>query len=510
MKKFIYMVLVFICMFQVSCNKILEDVVPQTSLNEQLILNDPAAARTLYYGLYSSFRTYNGALFDLGEMRSQLWADGLFLENADAGLRNYYTHNYDADNVVASNWAGFYGMIFRLNRALKLIPQSKLPEEEKDKILAEVYGLRAFVYYTMLKTWGKVPITDQVVDAINDLAALYKPRAEEEEVIELIESDIEQSITLFGNNNTFTPRRVYWNLAASMILKGDVNIWKYTHHTQNEEDLIIAKNALEEVKAMSSTSFGLQDNYADIFNADKKVNNKEIVFAINYERDQEENKVFNLFMINAAAVNNTMLNANSSNSGLVGTLYPSITGAGSRVGMNTAMINKLKNVTPEDKRVTSSIATMHTNTTGYPLIGVMLTKYIGNVYEGLRVYNNDYPIYRFADVLLLLAEAKTKLGENPADEINAIRLRAYGAGYPVFVNGSETQNMDAILEEYLREFIGEGKLWWALRRAGDDYVLKNINPTYISEGSIHKLLLPISRTTLNSDPLLEQTDGYKK
>jgi len=504
------MIVVLACTVQFSCSKLLEDVVPQTSLNEQLILNDPAAARTFYYGLYSSFRTYHPALFKLGEMRSQLWADGLFLESADPELRNYYTHNYDEENVIASNWAGFYGMVFRLNSALKLIPDTKLPEDEKNQILAEVYGLRAFIYYTMLKTWGKVPITDQRIEGVGDLASLYKPRAEETEVMELIESDIEQSITLFGNANVFTPKRVYWNLAASLILKGDVNIWKYTHHTQDNENLIIAKNALEQVKGMAGASFGLQDNYADVFSADKKVNNKEIVFAINYERDQSSNNVYNLFLINAAAVNNTMLNAGSANQGLVGTLYPNIISQGNRVGMTESMVNRLKNVTPQDRRITYSIASMHTNTTGYPLIGVLLTKYIGNVYEGLRIYDNDYPVYRYADVLLLLAEAKTKLGESPDEEINAIRQRAYGTGYPVFANGNEVQNMDAILEEYLREFIGEGRLWWALRRAGDEYVFKNINPTYLSESSRHKLLLPISRTTLNSDPLLEQTEGYKK
>src|SRR5690606_8090037 len=271
----------------------------------------------------------------------------------------------------------------------------------------------------MLKTWGKVPITDQRIEGVGDLASLYKPRAEETEVMELIESDIEQSITLFGNANVFTPKRVYWNLAASLILKGDVNIWKYTHHTQDNENLIIAKNALEQVKGMAGASFGLQDNYADVFSADKKVNNKEIVFAINYERDQSSNNVYNLFLINAAAVNNTMLNAGSANQGLVGTLYPNIISQGNRVGMTESMVNRLKNVTPQDRSITYSIASMHTTTTGYPLIGVLLTKYIGNVYEGLRIYDNDYPVYRYADVLLLLAEAKTKLGESPDEEINA-------------------------------------------------------------------------------------------
>ncbi|ERJ57972.1 RagB/SusD family nutrient uptake outer membrane protein [Sphingobacterium paucimobilis] len=510
MKKIIYIGFLIVSALCTSCSKLLDEVVPQTSLNEQLIINDPAATRTFYFGLYGSFRTYNKVLLELGEMRSQLWADGLFLENADADLRRYYTHNYDAENVSASNWGGFYGMVFRLNRALKLIPQSKLPESERNKILAEVYGMRSFVYYTMLKTWGKVPITDQAIDGVDDLAGLYRPRADEGEVMQLIEADIERSLELFGNTNVFAPKRVYWNLAASLILKGDVLIWKYTHQSKNNEDLINAKAALEQVKNMSGATLGLQDNYGDIFNADKKSNNKEIIFAINYERDQTENKVFNVFLINASAVNNTWLNANSSNAGMVSTLYPNIVGAGSRVGMEASLVHKLKNTPVEDKRVSHSIATMHTDIPSYPLIGTLLTKYIGNVYEGLRVYNNDFPIYRYADVLLLMAETKIKLGESPVEEMNQLRKRAYGAAYPVFVNGNETQNMDAVLEEYLREFIGEGKLWWALRRAGDDYVFKNINPLYLSEGNRYKLLLPISRTTLNSDPLLEQTEGYQK
>lgn len=97
--------------------------------------------------------------------------------------------------------------------------------------------------------------------------------------------------------------------------------------------------------------------------------------------------------------------------------------------------------------------------------------------------------------------------------MNQIRQRAYGANYTPFVNGSITDNMNAILEEYLREFIGEGKRWWALRRAGDDYVFAAINPTYLSPATVSSgkgptFLLPISITMLNNDPLLTQTTGY--
>ena len=68
--------------------------------------------------------------------------------------------------------------------------------------------------------------------------------------------------------------------------------------------------------------------------------------------------------------------------------------------------------------------------------------------------------------------------------------------------------MNAILEEYLREFIGEGKRWWALRRAGDAYVYAAIKPAYLSSTTVAKLLLPISISMINNDPLLQQTPGY--
>ena len=76
------------------------------------------------------------------------------------------------------------------------------------------------------------------------------------------------------------------------------------------------------------------------------------------------------------------------------------------------------------------------------------------------------------------------------------------------MSGSQTANRNAILEEYLREFIGEGKRWWALRRAGDSYVYANLNPAFLNPSSTAKFLLPLSLTMLNADPLLKQTAGY--
>lgn len=122
---------------------------------------------------------------------------------------------------------------------------------------------------------------------------------------------------------------------------------------------------------------------------------------------------------------------------------------------------------------------------GYPTynepayFGSVFNKFLGKVDGTDRIFENDVPVYRYADVVLLLAEAKNLLGEDPSGEINQIRQRAYGANYVAatheYTNGSQTANTNAILDERYKEFIGEGKRWWDLRRAGASFVFDNIS-----------------------------------
>ncbi len=488
-----------------SCTKKLDEVVPQDAISKDQALKDPNAARTLYHGVYGRFRAYDATFFQLGEMRSDIWVDGLFTESVDGGLQDQYRHNISNLNVPFTNWAGFYNLIYNMNSVIKIIPQTPLPDAEKNRILAEVHGLRAYVYYTMLRTWGAVPLNTEPIETINTTAETYKRRTGADTVMTQIKADIEQSLTLFGSANTLsTSKRVYWSRIASLILKGDVFIWSGTNMGGGNADFTTAKTALTEVRNLQGASLDLQANYADIFDPTKKNNNKEIIFAINYELQQAQLGVFGSFQVNS--IQAATLSFAQAPTPTVASVYPYVAGA-NRVGLNQAMINRLTTL-PADQRITNSFRVMYSNATPFATRGILLTKYIGTTAGTSQIYNNDFPIYRYADVLLLLAEAKAKLGEDPSAEINAIRLRAYGAGYTPYVNGSVTANMNAILEEYLREFIGEGKRWWALRRAGDSYVYANLNPIYFSPTTTAKFLLPLSQAMLTADPLLTQTQGY--
>ncbi|MCD7937683.1 MAG: RagB/SusD family nutrient uptake outer membrane protein, partial [Tannerellaceae bacterium] len=135
---------------------------------------------------------------------------------------------------------------------------------------------------------------------------------------------------------------------------------------------------------------------------------------------------------------------------------------------------------------------------------------------------NDYPVYRYADALLMLAMAKALLNEDPGTEINLVRERAYGQeyfaanrstlAYPNDVDAAfyadnkygapDTDPVEAVLKERLRELMLEGKRWYDLRLVGDPYIYK------YSLANENRLLWPINEDALTNNPALEQTEGY--
>ena len=159
-------------------------------------------------------------------------------------------------------------------------------------------------------------------------------------------------------------------------------------------------------------------------------------------------------------------------------------------------------------------------------VGNIQYKFQGTLPEGYnqRQWLDDYPIYRYADCLLGLAEAKALLGEDPAAEINEVRKRAYGeeyfnahqaeVAYPndtdasFYANnsfvGSDANVIEAVLKERCREFLFEGKRWHDLRLMGAEYVTK------YSSAHADKLLWPIDENTLGLNSQLHQTPGYDK
>jgi hypothetical protein len=378
-------------------------------------------------------------------------------------------------------------------------------DNNKNHVLGQAYGLRALYYYTLLKTWGDVPIILEPLSTI-DPANLSKERSSQIEVMSLIKSDISASLSAFGSDGSFFQgSKIYWSKAATLALKGDVYIWSGNLLGGGASDFNEAKSALQEI---ASFGVSLAPSMAELWGVGNETND-EFIFAMQYQRDEASN------IYNGLTGRSTEINPQFNDKG--GSMIDFIIAGANRYGQSEKTILLLDDNADDRKDATFIRLYVDDNDgAGYPTynepayFGSVFNKFLGQVIGSERVFENDVPVYRYADVLLMLAEVKNLLGENPSGEINTIRQRAYGTNYVEgihgFVNGSQTENANAILDERYKEFIGEGKRWWDLRRAGDSFVINNIS--FLSPGDEFKLLLPITTDMIGRNPSLQQTTGY--
>lgn len=484
-----------------ACKSELE-LKPESILTYNGYWDTEEAVRAAHAGLYASFRGYHSTIWTMGEVRSDIWGGATFESPSNLGL---IQQNISTTNVPFSNWAGFYGLLHRINDFLENAPNvTFINPSDQDHLLGQIYGMRAYIYYTMLRTWGDVPITTETIKT-TDVTKLNKPRSPKTEVMALIKDDIERSLSAFGTSgNLWQNKKVYWSKAATLILKGDVYLWSGKLLGGGNADYVIAKNALEQV---SGLGFSLTNDFNDLWGQNNE-NNNEFIFTIDYQQDQAGNFYNGSFTGRATEINATYDDRGNS-------MEDFTANGGSRYGPTEKILQLLDDV--DDSRRDATFIRLYDNSNGHIPFdtdgyqAAILKKFLGIIDGGVRLSNNNVPIYRFADVLLLLAEAKNNLGENPENEINSIRQRAYGINYNALTHGfvSTTQQANAkeILDESLKEFIGEGKRWWDLRRASGNFIFDEIQ--YLEANDAYKLQLPITNSMLANDPNLEQTEGYE-
>lgn len=501
MKKYIYILLAILAFS--ACESELELDAP-SELTTGGFWDTEEGARTAHTGMLANLRGEAGDFWLLGEIRSDIWGGRTYESPANLSL---IESSFTASSAPFGGWAGFYTQIHRVNDFLINVPNVDfINESDKNHLLGQAYGLRALYYYTLLKTWGDVPIILEPLSTV-DPNGLSKARSTQSEVMAQIKEDIEASLTAFGTDNSFWEgSRNFWSKAATLALKGDVYIWSGNLLGGGNADFAEAKAALEQI---ASFGIGLAPSFDDLWGVPNEGNN-EFIFALQYQRDEASN-IYNSFTGRTTEIHPQFNAAGESMGDFI------IDGA-NRYGQSEKTILLLDD--NEDARKDATFIRLYTDDNGgvgYPsyneptYFGSILKKFLGRVDGSERIFENDVPLYRYADVLLLLAEAKNHLGEDPSGEINQIRQRAYGANYNpaihAYVNGSQIDNANAILNERYKEFVGEGKRWWDLRRAGDSFVIDNIE--FLNPGDEYKLLLPISDDMRGRNPLLDQTPGWE-
>ncbi|MFZ2904566.1 MAG: SusD family outer membrane lipoprotein NanU [Cyclobacteriaceae bacterium] len=508
MKKNKIFVLTFICamMAVTSCEDNL-DLVPISSISDASYWKTPDQFDAFVTGLHVRFRSHTPAFQSLGEMRADIFGTdppsaSAFTGEATQGVERMWQQNLDLDNPGVSNFGGFYSNIVQINLLIsKLNSTDIVTPANKSYYLGIAYGMRAYYYFQMLRSWGEVVIQTDPVTSI-DIENLSKPASTEAEVMALIKSDIETSISSYGADFSFRNSRSFWSKSASLMLKAEVFLWT-SYRGGGNADGTTAKTALTDIQA-GVAALNLLPNFRDVFNATNKGNN-EIIFSSRNLLNEAT-----LTFVPGNFVPQTNLIANFYDS-VANVKFNATTDNWGGLLRAPTLISTFRKFNNADSRKWASIQPAY-NLVGpdYVMAGCFTRKYEGQQNAGARVYSNDYPIYRYADLLLLLAEAKIILSEDPATEINLVRARAYGVNYVAATHGYPNQAIDAdareaLLQERLFEFILEGKRWHDLRRLGDSYVYGH---TSLLPSESYKLLWPIDRNSLTNNRDLEQNPGY--
>lgn len=503
--KIILLTIISSLLITTSCEDKL-DLAPISSISDASYWKTPDQFDAFVSGIHARFRSHNGSFQLLGEVRADIFGTDLpstsaFTGEATEGMELMWTHTLNLDQPGVSNFGGFYSNIVQINLLInKLNTTNIVTSANKNYYLGIAHGMRAFYYFQMLRSWGNLVIqTDPIVSiAVGDLA---KAASSEAEVMQLIKADIEASVTSFGTDFSFRNTKSYWSKAATLMLKAEVFLWT-SYRGGGNADATTAKTALTDIQT-GVAGLTLLGNFKDVFSATNKGNN-EMIFVSRNLLNESSISFLSRFLPQTSlipnyydSVANVKFNATTDNWG--GILRAPVT------------IETFRKFDNADSRKWASIQPAY-NLVGsdYVIAGCFAKKFEGQQNAGARVYTNDYPIYRYADLLLLLAEAKIALNEDPATEINLVRARAYGVNYVAGTHGYPNQTIDAnakeaLLKERMLEFVLEGKRWYDLRRLGDSYVYAH---TSLLPADSYKLLWPIDRNSLTNNRGLDQNPGY--
>jgi len=480
---------VFILMMW-SCTSDLE-LAPVSQISNASFWKTENDAVGALYGVYGRLRDQGQNLYYWGEMRSQTTGNGV-------GGNNQWELEMFNNTLNSSSglptWQGLYTVIHDANLLLSFVPDINFNSEaNKNSILAQAHTIRAFCYFVMVRTWGDVVLVDEPFISF-DPVKVQRERTPKADVLAFIKRDLEDALALFPNNSLPNGRNILSKPAAN-ALKGEVYLWTGKKENGGVADLNTALNALNEI---TSNEVTLLPDFSSIFDYNNK-GNQEIIFAIKHaEFETGDLQPYNHMWLYPAYIpaiidDETKIILEGGNGFSVLEVEPHIQAEFSE----------------DDQRRDASFRVIYAYPEGVKTYySSIVYKYHGSLIGGLRYWYEDRVMYRYGDILLLIAEAKNALGQDPSAEMNLIRQRAFGDAFPAheFINGDKESNDDAILKERLREMAFEGKYWWDLLRFGKAFELVPSLQTKASQ--THLELFPIVLSTLSIEPRVQQNPGY--
>lgn len=373
-----------------------------------------------------------------------------------------------ANTMVYQFWQEYYKSLFNINIVLDKIEGATLGTAYKEGVKAEMSFLRGLYYFNMVRMWGDVPLVLGPLSAEDSYKVLRSPQAD---VYAQIIKDLQYAADKLPLNSQ-TPQKGKATKGAAQALLGKVMLTK--------GDKTGAAAMLQQV--YSSSEYSLLPTYAALWGPAVK-NTKESIFEIQYIGGASSNPYSRYYQIFFPNTN----------------IYGFYGG-----GMNQVTDDLWNEYETGDARRDLSIATGYQNGTTfvsqkYPK---KWTDASATIQSGAVYGSNNFMVLRYADVLLMLAEAT-----GDAMYLNQVRTRAgmaaWGtAGYPV----AKYATLDLAIEHERRvELALELHRWFDLKRTGRAIAVLGAKGKSINE---QKLLLPIPEIVRSQNPVVSQNTGY--
>lgn len=433
-KKSIYVLFLVTVLIGTSCKKWL-NLEPQDGITSAEFWKTKEQVQAAVTGVYASLlgspsgKPLTETFFLWGELRADMLSATTLATNEEVDIMNA---NILATNSI-TNWRNLYQTINYCNTVIAFAPgvlqmDKTFSEEQLNRYIAEVRAIRALLYFYLVRSFGDVPLKLSATSSDQELEQL--PKSSQQEVLDQIIDDLKSAETnaviTYGNTETDKGRITKYSIYA---LQADVYLWmeKYAECNAACDKLI------------NSGKFGLVDEttssvyFSTLF---ANGNSNESIFEIQFN-PQKLNTFYQMFISNRRFLSNPIV---------MEELYT--------VDYNVA----------ENKDFRGDGAAIRT-TDG------AIWKYVGWNNSNIRSANESYAnwiVYRFADIMLMKAEALNQLdrGGEALDLVRVIRARAR-ALMATEENPDPSDKRaiaDYILEERAREFSYEGKRWYDLLR----------------------------------------------
>ncbi len=475
MKKFKINIAVFtVCLFYLSCSKLEEH--PQSFITQNAYYTNEKQAVAGVNGIYSILTSPGcyGYFYRLAELPTDQGETGGLFQPSEPTTSSLNNFTFNSSNSTFEDfWQDHYIGINDANLAIAKIPGISMDATEQKRLIAEARFLRALLYFNLVRLFGDVPMPTTYTNSTENLDLA---RTSTTEVYKLIESDLTSAIPDLPTSYSATDIGRATK-GAALTLLGKVYL--------TLKDWQDAKSTLKSV--IDLNQYSLFPNYSDLWQLSNK-NGQEFIFSVQYQAG-----VINSAYSTEFAPRSSGIQAGQS----YGEVAPTPTFL-KLYASNDTRLSFFKDSYP--KYQSSVIVNF-----GHPFC----FKYF-DLDEGGNSGQN-YPVLRFADVLLMYAEAENEIdgvGDGSMYSsiwgLNQIRVRA---GQPAKTSTDFTQSSlrNEIWDERSRELCFEGHRWFDLVRTN---TLIQAAAAAGKTATQKNLVCPIPQPEINADKNLVQNPGY--